>query len=127
MVRKLEKIMSILSKFKLFKSISDFFKKKTENESSKEEWKTIKGYDGKYLISSNGQVFNSETELMMKTYKKQDGYERVTLYDKYGKIKEYRIHRLVAQYFVENIENKKNVTHIDKNKNNNKASNLQWK
>ncbi len=118
--------MSILTKFKFFNVISDFFKRKL-NKNSEETWIAIQGYNGKYLVSSYGRVYNSEREVMMNTYKKKDGYERVSLYDKENKIKEYRIHRLVAQHFLKNNDDKKNVIHLDKNKDNNKVNNLKWK
>lgn len=118
----------MLTKFKLIKTIAEFFLKIWGKTTSlKEKWETIDGYGGKYHISNNGRIYNSESDIIVKTYIKQDGYERVTLYDRIGKNKEYRVHRLVAQYFVENPENKKSVKHIDNDKNNNKATNLKWK
>lgn len=43
-----------------------------------------------------------------------------------GKNKKFYIHRLVAQMFIENPNNYKEVNHIDENKNNNCVSNLEW-
>ena len=45
---------------------------------------------------------------------------------KNGKIKYYHIHRLVAEAFIPNLENKPTVDHIDRNKLNNVVSNLRW-
>ena len=54
-----------------------------------------------------------------------DGYVKVTL-TMHNKAKDFRVHRLVAQAFIENIENKETVNHKDGNKLNNNASNLEW-
>lgn len=54
------------------------------------------------------------------------GYRKVNLYDKRGKCSKKYVHRLVAEAFIPNPENKPNVNHIDCNRQNNKASNLEW-
>lgn len=53
------------------------------------------------------------------------GYEIVDLY-KNGKRKTVRVHRLVAEAFIPNNDNKPEVNHIDGNKHNNNVDNLEW-
>lgn len=50
-----------------------------------------------------------------------NGYHRVKI-----KRKTYKVHRLVAETFIDNPENKPTVDHIDRDKSNNNVSNLRW-
>ena len=61
----------------------------------------------------------------MKTSPNRYGYLQVGLYSS-GKMKTFKIHRLVCEAFHENPENKPCVNHIDENKTNNTVSNLEW-
>lgn len=54
-----------------------------------------------------------------------DGYLQVGLY-KDGKCRKHKVHRLVAECFVDNKNNKPEVNHLDENKQNNKSENLEW-
>lgn len=89
-----------------------------------EEWKDIIGYEGVYQISSYGQVKNIETNKILIGDKNNLGYRRVTLYKPIKK--RYFIHRLVAIHFCEGYSEGLVVNHIDGDKNNNKATNLEW-
>ena len=97
----------------------------------KEEiWKDIEGYEGKYMVSNFGRVkrlnYNKTgKEGILKARKSDRGYLHVHL-SKDGKKKWYRIHRLVATAFCENPHGFKEVNHIDEDKENNKADNLEW-
>lgn len=62
---------------------------------------------------------------MLKTEKKKKGYVAVSL-SKNGKVKSHLIHRLVAQAFIANPENKPIVNHLDENTSNNNVENLSW-
>lgn len=102
-----------------------------------ELWKDIKGYEGKYQISSYGRVKSlaritknnhkiPERILNTTTRLTKDGYCRVTLIGKKSKTHDYRVHRLVAETFIPNPNNKPTVNHIDGNKKNNHVDNLEW-
>ena len=92
----------------------------------------IKKYKGKYQIDENGNVKslnyrgNTKTEHLLKPLKRGNGYLYVDLYDFNGKHHKESIHRLVAETFIENINNLPCVNHKDENKWNNSASNLEW-
>lgn len=89
-----------------------------------EEWKPIKGLH--YEVSSFGNIRNSESHKLISQFDKNgEGYIRVNLFSN-GKKKRYFIHRLVAETFIPNPENKPQVNHKDGNKQNNELSNLEW-
>lgn len=95
---------------------------------SGEMWRKVKGYEGLYEVSSTGQVRsigrNTTRGKMLSPAKIESGLQ-VVLRDK-GRDKNYLIHRLVAEAFIPNTENKKTVNHIDGNRYNNSLSNLEW-
>lgn len=100
--------------------------KSKENASDlKVEWKLIEGFDGIYSVSNYGDVKNNRTGRLMKQRKTEKGYLRVGLTTN-GKPKCMRVHRLVAQAFIPNPEDKPEVNHIDFNKENNCVNNLEW-
>ncbi len=94
----------------------------------KETWKDVKGYEGKYQISNLGRVksFHGKKERILK-HANTFGYDFVGLY-KNGNMVAFKIHRLVAEHFVENANPNefKVVNHIDENKTNNHFKNLEW-
>lgn len=90
-----------------------------------EEWKAVKGYEGLYEVSNLGKVRNAKTLHNLSAFKNSQGYYRLTLW-KNNKQKKYSVHRIVAEAFIPNIHNKPQVNHIDEDKSNNKASNLEW-
>ena len=96
-----------------------------------EIWKPIKGYEGLYEISNLGRVKSlnykgTGKEKILKNTENGKGYLFVDLY-KNGKIKKFRIHRLVLMTFkpIEGM-GKLDVNHIDENKQNNSLENLEW-
>ena len=105
-----------------------------------EYWKDIKNYEGLYKVSNTGKIKSlkrvsthngsySRTILVKEKELKQSitkcGYHAVTLY-KNGIRKFKTVHRLVAQEFILNPNNYKEVNHIDLNKSNNNTNNLEW-
>lgn len=100
--------------------------KSKENASDlKVEWKLIEGFGGTYSVSNYGDVKNNRTGKLMKPRKNEKGYLHIGL-TKNGKQKCMRVHRLVAQAFIPNPENKPQVNHIDFDRENNCVSNLEW-
>ena len=90
-----------------------------------EEWKNVKGYENKYQVSNFGRVRNKVTHRLLKHGLNKNGYHRVNLYNESG-MKSKFVHRLVAQAFIPNPDNKPQVNHIDEDKTNNIVSNLEW-
>ena len=96
-----------------------------------EIWRDIKGYEGLYKISSIGRVkslrnsHGNYREMCLKCRKNKKGYLNVSL-NKDKKRFTYLVHRLVAEAFIENPNNYKEVNHKDENKQNNKVNNLEW-
>lgn len=92
-----------------------------------EKWLAVSGYEGFYKVSNLGRVksLHSMKKKVLKTYISNNGYERVVL-SKYGVVRKYSVHRLVAEAFVPNVDSKQQVNHIDGNKHNNRADNLEW-
>lgn len=85
----------------------------------------IEGYEGLYSITEDGKIYSHRQKKFMKPKPHIQGYYRIGL-TKNGKQKFYRIHRLVAETFIENTDNKSEVNHIDGVKNNNHFENLEW-
>ena len=102
-----------------------------------EIWKDIEGYEGLYQVSTCGNVKSLpkvrrngtgtyiQKEKLLKPSNTSTGYKKVELC-KDGKRKSFKVHRLVAQAFIPNPENKREVNHIDGNKHNNNVNNLEW-
>lgn len=96
----------------------------------KEIWKPIKGYEGYYEVSNLGEVRSCVTTTsrrkgLIKPHLK-NGYLAVNLFNDKSKCKHHYIHRLVAEAFILKIPDYKIVNHIDCNKMNNSADNLEY-
>lgn len=91
-----------------------------------ELWKPILNSTN-YEISNFGNVRNSITKKILKGRMSKNGYLQVSIkFIDEDKFKNQYIHRLVAQHWVDNLMNKKEVNHKDGNKLNNNAENLEW-
>lgn len=97
-----------------------------------EVWTRIYGYNS-YEVSNFGRVRSwrsrkgaRATPKILNHYISPKGYHYVTLYGDNGESHDFRVHRLVANAFVDKEPGKDIVCHIDDNKDNNKASNLYW-
>lgn len=88
-----------------------------------ELWKNIDNFPN-YQISNYGRVKNIDGRIL-KPSKDKNGYLMVNMLTNTG-YKTKRIHRLVAEAFIPNLNNYKEVNHIDENKENNCFSNLEW-
>lgn len=89
-----------------------------------EQWKDIKGFEGLYRVSNTGKVFSIRRNIMLKGKIDKYGYEAVVLWN--GKNNYRTVHRLVAEAFVSKVEGCNVVNHLDCNKRNNNADNLEW-
>lgn len=101
-----------------------------------EIWKDIKGYENLYQVSNLGNVksldkyinngtglfFKKGQNLKIKVYK---GYCYIRL-NKNGEQKQFLLHRLVAEHFIPNPENKPCIDHINTDKTDNRIENLRW-
>lgn len=84
-------------------------------------YKTVKNYP-EYAVSKEGVIINKKTGHILKPTKcKGSGCLKVTIS---GETK--YVHRLVADTYLENPDNKSDVMHLDKDKRNNDLSNLRW-
>lgn len=90
-----------------------------------EIWKDIVGYEGRYQVSSLGNVMHIGRGLL-KPQKHGKGYLSVWLYDGHNNSKQFDIHRLVANMFIPNPNGLLEVNHIDEDKENNCVLNLEW-
>lgn len=98
-----------------------------------ELWKPIKGYEGLYEVSNMGNVkslpkmrgYIKSKEKIMKPFKNNNGYLLVSL-SKNNKQKHFQVHRLVASAFILNKDNKSQVDHINRIRDDNRVENLRW-
>lgn len=96
-------------------------------------YKDIKGYELLYKISDDGTIISlpkphkncSKKEKVLSYRLDKDGYKRVTLC-KDGICKTFGVHRLVAQTYIPNPNNKPTVNHINADKGDNRVENLEW-
>ncbi len=101
------------------------------------EFRPVAGFEGLYEISNTGIVkscrrivprghgYREIKESLIAIKDDSHGYLIVNLW-KNNKLYHRKVHRLVAEAFIPNPNNYSDVNHIDENKYNNNASNLEW-
>ena len=98
-----------------------------------EQWKDLPDTDSYYQISTHGRIRSwkngswgrrNNPKIMKLGYCRR-GYIRYK-FNINGNKTNYSVHRLVAEAFIPNTDNKPQVNHIDGNKENNHVSNLEW-
>ena len=90
-----------------------------------DKMKDIEGYEGRYAITEDGQVWSYYSKSFIYQRTNTKGYKIVRL-RKNGQQKMYSVHQLVARAFIPNPNGYTEVNHIDENKGNNTVSNLEW-
>ena len=91
-----------------------------------EIWKDVKGYEGKYQVSSFGRVKSfARNGRILKPALNKNGYLLVNLWNN-NHSKSFYVHRLVAEAFIPNPLNLRFVNHKDECKTNNFVENLEW-
>lgn len=104
-----------------------------------EQWVGLSCYGlaGKYAINNAGIIktikcrnrwgwYIPKKERIIKPFINKDGYEQVSLYNIKGKLKSFKVHRLVAIAFIRNPKNKPQVNHLNSKRSDNRAENLEW-
>lgn len=88
------------------------------------EWRIIEEFPN-YQINENGDIKSFRNNKVITNKLNHGGYHYVGLWYE-GKLHSRLVHRLVAQTFIPNPDNKPQVNHVDSNKINNHVSNLEW-
>lgn len=98
-----------------------------------EIWKPVIGYEGLYEVSNHGNVkslpkvrgYVKSKEKIIRPFKNNGGYLIVTL-SKNNISRHFQVHRLVALAFFPNVDNKLQVDHINRIRDDNRVENLRW-
>lgn len=103
-----------------------------------EEWRPVKNFEGKYMVSSFGRVaalsfpieagklHYSRKQHLLSVHRYVNGYYGTALSVGKNHHKGIKIHRLVADAFIPNPDNLPHINHKDEDKSNNRVENLEW-
>ena len=92
-----------------------------------EIWKDVVGYEGLYMISNLGRIksFHHKRARILKPGQNKLGYRMLSLFkNEIGKTK--MVHRLIAESFIPNTENKPCIDHINGDPTDNRIENMKW-
>ena len=89
-----------------------------------EVWKDIPSYEGLYQVSNLGNIKGVKGNIL-RLQKRNHGYLSVWLY-KNGDKRQLSVHRIVAEAFCNHPDGKDEVNHINEDKQDNRAENLEW-
>lgn len=93
-----------------------------------EEWRTVPNTDDSIMVSNLGRVcslLRGKEPYILKCQKDKKGYLRLRVTINRKKVS-FKLHRLVANAFIDNPDNLPQVNHIDGHKDNNCVTNLEW-
>lgn len=93
-----------------------------------EIWKDVKGFEGFYQVSNLGRLKSFKKDpggYILSNKNSKGGYLSVVL-SKVGLRKSLKLHRIVAEAFIPNPDNKREVNHINMVKSDNRMENLEW-
>ena len=93
-----------------------------------EEWENVVGFEDYFMVSNYGHVWSKRTNKFLIPVKNKAGYLTIPtkIGGRQGKAYCLRVHRMVAEAFISNPDEKPFINHIDCDKTNNHVSNLEW-
>lgn len=90
-----------------------------------EIWKSVQNYELLYECSNLGNIRNIKYKQILKPYENNLGYQEILLCKNSIK-KTFKVHRIIALTFIENLQQKATINHISKIRNDNRVCNLEW-